>query len=219
MRLSLLWVLCVLASVTVNASAQGPTTRRFGFDTEPPGRPPAGFTFGRTGGGRVGRWVVRAEPDAPTSPNVLAQEDSDRTDFRFPVAVAEDPSVTDAVVSVRCKMVSGRVDRACGIVFRYRDEHNYYVTRANALEDNVRLYYVKDGRRYQIAGWNGQVTPGAWHELRAEARSDSLHVYWDGRRIIGVRDTTFRGAGRAGLWTKADSGTLFDDLTVTRVAP
>lgn len=67
---------------------------------------------------------MRAEPDAPTSPNILAQEDSDRTDFRFPVAVAEHPSVADAVVSVRCQMVSGRVDRACGIVFRYRDENN-----------------------------------------------------------------------------------------------
>src|SRR5712692_10583463 len=94
------------------------------FDSLPAGQPPAGFSFGRTGGGRVGHWMVQSAPDAPSPPNVLAQVDSDRTDYRFPVAAALSPSFTDGSVSVKCKPVSGHVDRACGLVFRYQDENN-----------------------------------------------------------------------------------------------
>ncbi|PYO60251.1 MAG: hypothetical protein DMD28_13560, partial [Gemmatimonadetes bacterium] len=124
------------------------------FDSLPLGQPPAGFSFGRTGGGRVGHWIVQSASDAPSPPNVLAQVDSDRTDYRFPVAAAPSPSFTDGSVSVKCKPVSGHVDRACGIMFRYQDENNYYLSRANALEDNVRFYYVKNGRRIQLANWS-----------------------------------------------------------------
>src|SRR5438876_269823 len=120
------------------------------FDSSSIGQAPAGFSFGRTGSGRPGRWVVRAAADAPSGPNVLAQEDSDRTDYRFPVAVADGPTFGDVSVTVRCKPVSGRVDRACGIVWRYQDDNNYYLTRANALEDNVCWYYVQNGRRVEV---------------------------------------------------------------------
>ncbi|HYL22177.1 MAG TPA: hypothetical protein VEU74_10480 [Gemmatimonadales bacterium] len=183
------------------------------FDSMPAGQPPAGFSFGRTGGGRVGHWIVQAAPDPPSPPNVLAQVDSDRTDYRFPVAAAPSPTFTDGSVSVKCKPVSGRVDRACGIVFRYQDENNYYLTRANALEDNVRFYYVKNGRRIQRANWSGKVTAGVWHELRVEFQGDHVEVYWDGTKRIDTHDQTFSGPGRVGVWTKADSYTLFDDLT------
>jgi len=182
------------------------------FDSLPVGQPPAGFAFGRTGGGRAGRWVVQSAPDAPSPPNVLAQVDSDRTDYRFPVAAGLSPSFTEGSVSVKCKPVSGRVDRACGLVFRYQDENNYYLTRANALEDNVRFYYVKNGRRIQLAKWSGKVTSGAWHELRVEFQRDHVEVFWDGTKRIDAHDHTFSGPGRVGVWTKADSYTLFDDL-------
>ena len=183
------------------------------FDSLPAGQPPAGFSFGRTGGGRVGRWIVQSAPDAPSPPNVLAQVDSDRTDYRFPVAAALSPSFTDGSVSVKCKPVSGHVDRACGLVFRYGDENNYYLTRANALEDNVRFYYVKNGRRIQLANWSGKVTSSVWHELRVDFQGDHVEVYWDGTKRIDAHDRTFSGPGRVGVWTKADSYTLFDDLT------
>ncbi len=189
------------------------------FDSLAPGRPPAGFVFGRTGGGRVGRWIVQSAPDAPSPPNVLAQVDSDRTDYRFPVAAAPSPAFTDGSVSVRCKPVSGRVDRACGVVFRYQDENNYYLSRANALEDNVRFYYVKNGRRIQLANWTGKVTSGVWHELRVDFQADHAEVYWDGTKRIDVHDHTFSGPGRVGVWTKADSYTLFDDLTARPRGP
>jgi hypothetical protein len=188
---------------------------KWSFDADRSGEPPSGFSFGRTGSGRVGRWVVRAEKDAPSGTNVLAQVDEDNTSYRFPIAVANEPSLQNLRLSVRCKPISGKVDQACGLVFRYRDENNYYVTRANALEDNIRLYYVLKGKRVQIGTWDGRVTRGSWHELRVDVCGDQIEIYWDGKKVIDARDTTFGDPGKVGAWTKADSATYFDDLTVT----
>src|SRR5438477_1084253 len=141
-----------------------------------------------------GRWIVQAEKDAPSSGNVLAQVDTDSTDYRFPVAVAETPKLGDLTLSVRCKPVSGRVDQACGLVFRYLDENNYYLTRANALEDNVRLYHVVNGRRRQFAGWNGKVAGQTWHTLAVEARGNRFQVQFDGNPVMDAQDDTFKEA-------------------------
>ena len=200
------------AAPTEAAPDPAAATRTRTFDDDAVSAPPAGFSFGRTGSGALWRWVVRAEAGAPSGANVLAQLDADDTDMRFPIAVMEAPVLRDVRVSVRCKMVSGRVDQACGLVARYRDENNYYVTRANALEDNIRLYTVRDGQRRQLASWSGRVTPNAWHEYRLEVRGDHLEVFWDGQRVLDHHDTTFTEAGRVGVWTKADSVTYFDDL-------
>jgi hypothetical protein len=118
-------------------------------------------------------------------------------------------------LSVRCKPVSGNVDRACGLIFRVTDVDNYYVTRANALENNVRLYHVVKGKRVQFAGWNGKVASGVWHELVVVAQRDHFQVSFDGTRVIDSHDETFSEAGKFGMWTKADSVTYFDDLTAT----
>jgi hypothetical protein len=185
------------------------------FDGDPAGGPPAGFTFGRTGSGAQGKWVVKAEPGAPSGANVLAQVDADATDYRFPVAIASAPSLADVRLSVRCKPVSGKVDQACGLIFRAADPDNYYVTRANALEDNVRLYHVVSGKRVQLAGWNGKVKSGVWHELRIDAKGARFEVYFDGTKVLDAADRTLPDAGKVGVWTKADSVTYFDDLTVT----
>jgi hypothetical protein len=202
-------------------AASGEPTRPNGgaikwtFDTDRADTPPSGFSFGKTGSGKPGQWVVRAAADAPSAPNVLAQIDADSTDYRFPVAVANEPLLRDVRLSVRCKPVSGKVDQACGLVFRYRDQDNYYVTRANALENNVRLYHVVKGDRRQFAGWNGTVSSGAWHSLRVEAKGDHLEVYWDEKKVMDAHDGTFSDAGKVGLWTKADSVTFFDDLSAS----
>lgn len=188
--------------------------RRLTFDGDAAGQPPSGFSFARTGQGGVGKWVVQADKDAPSGPNVLAQVDKDATDYRFPLAVTDGPADADLSLSVRCKPVSGSVDRACGLVFRYADEGNYYVTRANALENNVRLYHVVKGKRVQFAGWNGKVTSGEWHELRVDAKGDHFQVYWDQHQVIDASDKTFTAPGKVGLWTKADSVTYFDDLRI-----
>lgn len=193
------------------ASAQTPE-EIWNFDGDKVGSLPAGFRFARTGPGAQGRWIVKAEPDAPSGANVLAQLDPDDIDNRFPVAVVDGLKLKDVRVSVRCKPVSGKVDKACGLVFRYIDENNYYITRANALEDNVRLYKVETGSRRQLASWSGKVTPGVWHTLAAEAKGEDLRVFWNGKKIMEIQDVTFGQAGTVGVWTKADSVTYFDDL-------
>jgi hypothetical protein len=182
------------------------------FDDETVDAQPTAFLFGRTGSGRVGKWVVRAEVGSPSGTNVLAQVDTDDTDGRFAIAVMNEPLLKDVRVSAQCKAVSGRVDQACGLVARYSDENNYLVTRANALEGNVRLYFVRAGQRHQLASWSGKVTANAWHEYRMDIVGDHIQVFWNGQPVIDHHDKTFTEAGRAGVWTKADSVTYFDDL-------
>ena len=184
------------------------------FDADKIARAPAGFTFGRTGEGKDGTWVVLAVKDAPSGGNVLAQTDADSTDYRFPVAVADVAPLTDLALSVKCKPISGKVDQGCGLVFRYQDPNNYYVTRANALEDNVRFYYVKNGRREQIRSWSGKVKSGVWHDYKVEAKGDRFVVTFDGKQVLDVTDKTFTKPGKVGVWTKADSVIYFDDLKV-----
>lgn len=184
------------------------------FDADTAEAVPPGFTFARTGGGLPGKWIVQAEAGVASGNRVLAQLDGDSTNFRFPLAVANEPVLKDVRVSVRCKLISGRVDQACGLVARYLDENNYVITRANALEDNIRLYTVKEGKRSEIASSDLEVTPNVWHEYRLELRGDHLQVFWNGQRVLDHRDGTFAGAGRVGVWTKADSVTLFDDLRI-----
>lgn len=186
----------------------------FSFDADAAGRPPSGLVFGRTGGGRAGGWVVQVDGAAPSAPNVLAQLDADPTSFRFPLAVTAQVQPMNVAVSVSCKMISGRVDQACGLVLRYRDENNYLITRANALEDNVRLYTVEDGKRDEIASHDVEITPNVWHDYRFEARGEEHRVWWDGKLVLEHRHQTFVGAGSVGVWTKADSVTYFDDLKV-----
>src|SRR6059036_267777 len=196
--------LLLIAIVSGAGDATAPSPTIWSFDSDKPEMLPAGFAFGRTGGGREGHWVVRAEKDAPSAPNVLAQIDTDATDYRFPVAFTG-PEMNDLRLSVKCKPVAGKVDQGCGLVFRLKDADNYYLTRANALEDNVRLYHVVKGRRQQFAGWNGKVASGVWHELAVEAQGDRFQVFFNGKKVIDAHDKTFPDSGKFGLWTKADS--------------
>ena len=124
------------------------------------GAAPPGFTAALTGGGPPPRWVVLEDPSSPAGSKVLAETSRDRTNDRFPLAVLDGVTARDAVLSVRFSPVDGRVDQAAGLVLRYRDARNYYIARANALEDNVRLYRVVDGRRIQFAGVDVRVPRG-----------------------------------------------------------
>jgi hypothetical protein len=187
----------------------------YSFDADAPGQMPAKFHSAKTGGGTAEKWSVIADPAAPSKPNVVAQTSTDQTDYRFPLLISDEGSFQDLDLSVRFKAVSGSIDRAGGLVFRLRDPNNYYIVRANALENNYRLYHVVNGRRSQFAGSNFKVTSGEWHELRVEATGNKITCYYDGDKKIEAADSTFKDAGEVGLWTKADSVTYFDDLKVT----
>ena len=187
----------------------------YNFDSDTPGQLPGKFHGAKTGGGSQEKWVVTTDPTAPSKPNVVAQTSTDQTDYRFPLLISDEGSFQDLDLSVKFKAVSGGVDRAGGLVFRLKDTNNYYIVRANALENNYRLYHVVNGRRSQFAGANFKVTSGEWHELRVEAVGNKIACYYDGGKKIEATDDTFKDAGKVGLWTKADSVTYFDDLKVT----
>jgi hypothetical protein len=151
--------------------------------------------------------------DQPRPEKGIGADEHD-TDNRFPLCTLNDLSAKDVDVSVRFKAVAGKVDQAGGLVARFKDKDNYYITRANALENNVRLYKVVDGSRKQFAGVNAKVTSGEWHTLRLVANGSHFEVFFDGKSLFTADDDTLKDAGRVGLWTKADSVTLFDDLRI-----
>ena len=187
----------------------------YNFDNDPVGQMPAKLHEALTGDGARPQWEVSVDSSAPSPPNILAQLSTDKTDYRFPLAIADEGSFQDLDVSVKFKAVSGAVDRAAGLVFRLKDANNYYIVRANAIEGNYRLYHVVDGKRVQFAGANVKVAAGEWHELRVECIGNKIICYYDNEQKIEATDDTFKDAGKIGLWTKADSVTYFDDLRVT----
>jgi hypothetical protein len=194
-----------------DARTAEPGKRFWSFESEREGLAPAGFSFARTGPGRPGRWVVAIDPRAAGESHVLVQVDDDATEGRFLLAIAQQMSVRDVHLSVRCRMVSGRLHQACGLVARYRDERNYFLTRADALKDDIRLFMIQDGELRELASWSGEVTADQWHRYRFEVAGVHLQVFWDEMPVVDYRgDVT--DAGRVGVWTHADSVIHFDDL-------
>jgi len=175
--------------------------------------PPEFLTSWRTGKGAVGDWRV-VEDATASQGKAIAQVSADPTDYRFPLAVYEPLPAQDVEASVRFKAISGKGDRAGGLAVRLTDADNYYVVRANALEDNVRLYRVVKGDRQQMASASVKVSSGAWHTLALRAEGDRLSVSFDGKPLLTHSDRTFTGLGKVALWTKADSVTRFDRLEI-----
>ena len=169
-------------------------------------------------------WEVVQDSTGRSPRFVLAQTSQDRTAGRFPLAIWNGISIQNGAVSVAFKTVSGTVDQAAGIVWRYQDPDNYYIVRANALENNVVLYKVEKGVRVSIApkglpsrsyGVKHAVPKNKWSNLRIEFKDSQFTVYFDGEHMFEAADQTFSKPGRVGLWTKADSVTYFDDFSVS----
>lgn len=177
------------------------------FDQDAPGAAPAGWRAGVTGRGSP-KWAVEADATAPSKPNVLKQSASGA----FPWCVRPDASLTDGYVEVKFKPISGREDQAGGLVWRFKDGDNYYVARANALENNVSLYYTQNGRRNTLKYVDAPVPRSTWHTLRVEFSGKKIRVILDGKLYIELEDDHIDGSGAVGVWTKADSVTSFDDF-------
>ena len=177
------------------------------------GAAPANFEFARTGQGGQGQWTIMSDPTA-FSGRAIEQSSTDRTDYRFPLAIFKSVVAKNVNVSARFKPVAGRVDQAGGIAVRVLDADNYYVVRANALEDNVRFYRVVKGRREQIDGVNTKVASKEWHSLGLKAQGERFTVEFDGKTLFTTSDKTFAGAGKVALWTKSDSVTRFDQIAI-----
>lgn len=197
------FVMIVLSAATLTAAA-GETVN---FDKSSTGQPPAGWTATKTGTGDA-KWTVERDDSAPSKPNVLKQAGV----ATYPVCFKDDTSLKDGFVEVKFKPISGKEDQAGGVVWRLRDANNYYVARANALEDNVTIYDTVNGRRTERKRVNMKVASNQWHTLRVDFQSDHFTVTLDGKKAFDWDDQTFKDAGKVGVWTKADSVTLFDDF-------
>jgi hypothetical protein len=168
------------------------------------------FEFAVTGSGQPGEWSV-VRDDATQA---LAQTGADPTDDRFPLAIYRPFSGRNVYVSIRFMPVSGNIDRAGGVVVRLTSDGDYYLARANALENNVRFYRVVGGKRQMIAGVDAPVASGAWHTLGIAARDDRFIILFNGRELFGATDGRLPGPGRIGLWSKADSVTWFESIKI-----
>jgi len=192
-------------------------TRVINFDTAPFGKTPPGWTVAMTHQGQAPQWEIVKDLSAATKPYVLAQTSADPARDRFPLAIFSALTVRDGEVSVRIKPVSGREVQAGGIVWRYRDENNYYVARTNALEKNVQVFKVENGTRTPlVAGVRHEMASNDWSILKVAIKGNRFQVFVDHRRILQGTDNTFTSAGNVGLWTVADSVTYFEDFRVTQ---
>jgi hypothetical protein len=189
---------------TPSGLAQG--SRSWNFDSERTGAIAKGFT------NEFGTWQVTADATAPSKPNALAQA-AKSAGPEFNVALIGGTNFKDPDLTVQMKSVSGKTDQGGGLVWRAKDGKNYYIARYNPLENNFRVYKVVDGRRTELQSATIRQANG-WHSLRVTMTGDHIECYYDGKKHLDVRDSTFTDAGRIGLWTKADAQTHFDDLTV-----
>ena len=219
----LIGMLLLLVSVALVSLQAAGGARMVSFDHCVPGKLPPGWTTAMTHKGAPPKWEVARDESAPSPPYVMAQVSQDGTAGRFPLAIWDGASLRDGEVSVAFKPVSGTVDQAAGIVWRYQDPGNYYIVRANALENNVVLYKVVSGVRESIApkglpsrayGIKHSIPSGVWSTLRITFKSATFTVFLNGERLFETEDRTFGGEGKTGLWTKADSVTYFDDFDV-----
>jgi hypothetical protein len=194
-----------LAATLMSGTASAQTVN---FDSFTTGAPPPGWTATKTGSGNA-KWTVERDDSAPSRPNVLKQSGQ----ATYPVCIKDDTSVQDGFVEVKFKPISGKEDQAGGVIWRAKDSNNYYVARANALEDNVTIYHTINGSRTEKKRTNMKVASNAWHTLHVDFQGNRFTVMLDGKKAIEWEDVTFKDAGKVGVWTKADSVTLFDDFS------
>lgn len=179
------------------------------FDGVAPGELPEGWIEGVTGAGKS-KWIVERYASAPSKPKVLKQ--SGRGDYPWCVNTNV-TRLTNGFVQVKFKAVAGKDDQAAGLIWRWQDGDNYYVARANALENNVTIYHTIKGRRTQLKTVHAKVAPDLWHTLRVDFDGPHFMVTFNGRVVLEADNDRITSGGAIGLWTKADSVTLFDDFS------
>ena len=191
------------------------STTTASFESDAIGGVPKGWTATKTGKGDP-KWTVEQEATAPSKSKILKQSGQ----ATYPLLLKGGTDIRDGFIEMKFKAIAGSQDRAGGVVWRAQDADNYYVARANALEDNVVLYKTVGGERnhLDIVGRKGgygvgvKVPANTWLALRVEFNAKRFQVIYNGQRLFEVEDSTFPGGGMIGLWTKADSVTLFDEV-------
>jgi hypothetical protein len=188
--------------------------KRVGFAAEDVNKVPQGWKAAQTGKGAGSVWKVVADVSAPSKTGHILAQTAASPKSMFNLCVREQGAYQDFEVTVPFKAIAGKEDQGGGIVWRYQDENNYYVARANPLEDNFRLYKVVNGKRIQLATADVEVPSMKWNLLRIRHVGDKIECSLNSKKLLEAKDNTIAAAGRIGLWTKADAQTQFDALMV-----
>jgi hypothetical protein len=191
----------------------GSTGKIIDFDSATLGKMPPGWSAAMANGGSMPKWQVLRDGSAPTQPYVFARTNDPAN--HSPLAILDILAVRDGDISVRMKPLTGHADQTGGLVFRYRDANNYYLARANALDNTIALFKVQNGQFSPLcAGVRHEIPANAWSILKVSVRGRRFQVYVNHRRVLQTQDETFQNTGKVGLWTKGDSVTYFDDFRV-----
>ena len=183
----------------------------FRFEKYPTGKMPAGWSVALTGKGKMCQWEITEDEGTD---KVLAQISKDNHDYRFNLIVNDSLRYKDLEMSVKFKGIAGNTDQGGGPVWRYQDENNYYVARANPLENNFRVYKVVDGDRSELKSARLTINSGQWYSLKIIMKGDVIQCFFNNKLELETKDNTFDKAGKIGLWTKSDAQTYFDDLKI-----
>jgi hypothetical protein len=216
----ILWIAIAAPLCSVTAAE-----RHFDFSGATLNEAPPGFRSTVSGEGRPGEWKIIEDKSAsqPAFTNVnasvtvrqqvLAQLSRDPTDEHFPMLIFEGEDFGDFTLTTRFKTVSGAVEQMAGVVFRLRDEKNYYVVRASSLGKTFRFYEVVDGVRRAPIGPEMEIPAGVWHELTLDCQGNGIRCSLDGKELLSLSNNSF-AYGRLGFWTKSDSVSYFGDTKI-----
>ncbi len=187
------------------------------FDEAQLGGIPKNWKVDETAGkGTTAIWKIVADNSTPSKPHAVAVIESKNQGHTFNLLIADGTKYKDVEVEVDVKAVGGKEDQGGGPIWRMKDANNYYICRWNPLEDNFRLYYVKDGKRKQLSSADVKTDSKAWHKIEIEHKGQKIVAKFDDKKLIEIEDDTFQDAGMVGLWTKADAATAFDNFEVAR---
>lgn len=220
------WIVGFVLMISLSASpvgpllvaiAQGSTDHAWSFDSEPVGTLPKGFSIGSLFDGRpAGDWQIMEFKEAPSLPHVFAQRMNTGAEHAYKTVLVQDMAVADLDLQVSFLAVGGKGDMGGGLIWRAADDRNYYLARANPLEQNIRAYRVVKGVRHLLMNFDQVIPVHKWHRLRVVAQDQRFEVFFDGRSVLKLSDQTFT-SGRIGLWTKSDAVTYFDDLQLHKL--
>jgi len=211
--LTTMGTLLIISAVLCAADERARTIQ---FSNKDEGKVPSGWKAEHTGTGEGSVWKVVADDTAPSKNGYVLAQTAESPNAYFNICIAEDTNYKDVDLSVAFKAIRGSNDQGGGLVWRFRDGANYYLCRMNPLEDNFRVYRVVDGKRHQLETKEGlTVKAGEWHRIKVEMAGDHIECYLDGKKLLDVKDDTFRAPGKVGLWSKSDAQTLFDSFEVS----
>ena len=221
--ISCLFALLLVISLGNTASQESEksntrTRQLIPFEETPIGQVPGGWKLEATHPAReLAQWSVVNDPNAPpTGDHVLSVKipHSDRGTFNL--LWTDQVSFQNGVIEIKVRAGTGKVDQGGGPIWRVKDQNNYYIARWNPLENNFRVYYVKDGKRVQLDSADVDVSASEWHTIRIDHGGDQITGFLDGKKLLEVTDSAFPEGGGVGLWTKADAASFFDDLVIER---